>query len=65
MVPAGFQCVPAGSKKSVPAGPGQRDDVAISDGGFSRQEAEAEEGKKVEEELKKKHTQRKRDQKGE
>ena len=34
---AGFQCVPAGSKKSVPAGPGQRDDVAVSDGGVCRQ----------------------------
>ena len=37
MAPAGFQCVPAGSKKSVPAGPGQRDDVAVSDGGVCRQ----------------------------
>ena len=37
MAPAGFQCVPAGSKKSVPAGPGQRDDVAVSDGGICRQ----------------------------
>ena len=34
MASAGFQCVPAGSKKSVPAGPSQRDDVAVSDGGI-------------------------------
>ena len=37
MASAGFQCVPAGSKKSIPAGPGQRDDVAVSDGGICRQ----------------------------
>ena len=37
MAPAVFLCVPAGSKKSVPAGPGQRDDVAISVGGVCRQ----------------------------
>ena len=37
MAPAGFQCVPAGSKKSVPAGPGQRDNVAVSDGGVCQQ----------------------------
>ena len=37
IVSAGFQCVPAGSKKSVPAGPGQRDDVAVSDSGICRQ----------------------------
>ena len=37
MAPAEFQCVPVGSKKSVPAGLGQRDDVTISDGGVCRQ----------------------------
>ena len=37
MASAGFQCVPTGSKKSIPAGPGQRDDVAVSNGGICRQ----------------------------
>ncbi len=36
MASAGFQCVPTGSKKSIPAGLGQRDDVAVSDGGICR-----------------------------
>ena len=34
MASSGFQCVPAGSKKRVPAGPGQRDDMAVSDSGI-------------------------------